>query len=321
MSQIEKVPIGEIPGNLVEEVIAGQDEQEIVLETGLVGPDRQNIGLRIERSVFERMASKFKELGLEPQKLENKKIVFMAAGAVAAVTAGAGVARLIRDKREEKRTEAGEIYQEVDRIKRGEMTVFDTLSMTDEAVLEKLNLTFKKKEEFGVIYESYYPHIYSFIKMRADIIDEDAADLAEYVFIRAMGKFHEFVPRQDLNNPVLSWLYRIASNLILNYFRDKARRREESIEDIEERSGRAVFRSRQTSPEEAAELSDRMEELGRAFKKLIPSYQLVLALQSDDLLTDEDIAFILDTTVGAVKSQTLRARRKLGEMMGRMRKN
>jgi|SRR3989338_195627 len=313
------------------EVKSEKEQETIILQTGFTGPDKKQIGLRVDRPVFERMAGKYQELGFEPKILKNKRIVFAAAGAAAAGIAGLGLVKYIRDKKEEDRMieeKQGEnMFFDINQISKGESGIITSLSETESggekipetAEKEKINLTEEQKGEFGQIYETYYPRIFAFIKMKADISDADASDLAEYVFIRAMNKYAEFIPREDLKNPVLSWLYQIANRLVLNYFRDLKKRKTTSFEQMEEESGREIFQSRQPSPEKEAETTDEWEEFGRAFAKLNPSYKLLLALQSDGLLTDEDIAYILETTVGAVKSATFRARKRLRIILKKLR--
>ena len=68
---------------------------------------------------------------------------------------------------------------------------------------------------FGVLYDKYQPSIYRFIFLKVSH-REEAEDLTHQVFLSAwehMGSFHH----GDV--PFASWLYRIARNKVIDYYR------------------------------------------------------------------------------------------------------
>jgi RNA polymerase sigma-70 factor (ECF subfamily) len=110
--------------------------------------------------------------------------------------------------------------------------------------------------EFKYLYDKYYMNIFLFIYRRTD--DEDlAADITQQVFLKAMQSINKYTYR---GLPFSAWLYRIASNELIQYFRDNSKQRVISLDktDIAEMM------------EDAAHTNDteKMEQLFIAMKKL-----------------------------------------------------
>ena len=71
------------------------------------------------------------------------------------------------------------------------------------------------KTQFGYLYEKYYEQIFVFIFKK--IQDEDTTgDVCSKTFMKAMMHLEKY---EDRGFPFSSWLYRIASNEINQYFR------------------------------------------------------------------------------------------------------
>ena len=110
--------------------------------------------------------------------------------------------------------------------------------------------------EFKHLYDKYYMNIFLFIYRRTD--DEDlAADITQQVFLKAIQSINKYTYR---GLPFSAWLYRIASNEVIQYFRDNSKQRVISLDktDIAEMM------------EDAAHTNDteKMEQLFIAMKKL-----------------------------------------------------
>lgn len=77
----------------------------------------------------------------------------------------------------------------------------------------------KDPKEFRYFYDTYFREVFLFIYRRTD--DEaTSADIAQQVFLKAMQNIGKFEFR---GTPFSSWLYRIASNEVMQYFRDAKR--------------------------------------------------------------------------------------------------
>jgi len=93
--------------------------------------------------------------------------------------------------------------------------------------LELIHRARDDREAFGVLYERYVQRIYAYIYYRTGN-NFDAEDLTERVFMRALRHIGSY---SDRGLPFSAWLYRIAHNLVANWYRDNSRRKEISLED------------------------------------------------------------------------------------------
>ena len=78
---------------------------------------------------------------------------------------------------------------------------------------------------FGLLYEDYVRRVYRFIYFKT-LHRETAEDLTSDVFFRAL----KHIRRVDPERGLASWLYRIAQNAVIDYFRTRKLGR--NIEDI-----------------------------------------------------------------------------------------
>jgi RNA polymerase sigma-70 factor (ECF subfamily) len=147
-------------------------------------------------------------------------------------------------------------------------------------------------EAFGELYEKYVGKIYNYIYYRTGN-SHDAEDLTARVFFRAMRHI------QNYNNrglPFSAWLYRIAHNLVANWYRDNSRRRELPLEDV-------IFTSLKANhPEQELLQSEEKEKLIRMIRSLSADRQQLLILKFVDHLSNAEIGAIMGRTEGAVKS-------------------
>jgi RNA polymerase sigma-70 factor (ECF subfamily) len=151
--------------------------------------------------------------------------------------------------------------------------------------------------ELGRIYDSFAPKIYRYIFHRTGD-RELAQDLTSEVFVRFL---HARVEPANLN----AFLYRIAHNLVADYFRRNLRS-DELVEDVASELG---------DPVRFAELEMERSRLRRALKRLTPEQQQVVVLKFLEGLSNEEIARVLNKPVGAVKSLQHRALETLRSLL------
>lgn len=144
---------------------------------------------------------------------------------------------------------------------------------------------------------------------------EDAEDLSQEVFIAAWNAIDGF--RADAS--IGTWLYRMTVNRSLDLIRKKTRRnRLEFIRSFwegggkEEKEGPDFYH-----PGVALENKQDAAILFKAIRQLPEKQMVVFSLQKLEGLGNEQIALILQTTIGAVESLEQRAkanlRKKLNE--------
>jgi RNA polymerase sigma-70 factor (ECF subfamily) len=147
-------------------------------------------------------------------------------------------------------------------------------------------------EAFSVLYERYIGRIYNYIYYRTGN-QHEAEDLTARVFFRALGHIGTY---RNIGVPFSAWLYRIAHNLVANWYRDHNRRYEVPLEDY-------VGLPQQVSHPEVELLSHQEEEgLLKVIRKLPPDRQQLVILKFVDNMSNAEIALIMGRSEGAVKS-------------------
>jgi RNA polymerase sigma-70 factor, ECF subfamily len=83
--------------------------------------------------------------------------------------------------------------------------------------------------DFTALYKDHLRDVYSYAYYRVGN-HHDAEDLTEQTFLQAYRHF-ERAQRESQGRPLRPWLIRIAHNLAANYYRDRSRRPQTSIDD------------------------------------------------------------------------------------------
>jgi RNA polymerase sigma-70 factor (ECF subfamily) len=147
-------------------------------------------------------------------------------------------------------------------------------------------------EAFGVLYERYIDQIYNYIFYRTSNGD-DAQDLCSRVFIRALKHIERY---EDRGYPFSAWLYRIAHNLVVNWYRDRERTDEISLAD------QYPPPTIEGSVEEKIEHRDQKDKLMDVINSLPEDRKELLILKHVEGLTNLEIGQIMDRTEGAIKA-------------------
>lgn len=155
----------------------------------------------------------------------------------------------------------------------------------------------------------------------AQVYDQHAAALYRYAY-RLVGDqgvaqdiaaetFHRFLialkngsgPKHHLS----AWLYRVAHNLVVDFYRRHPPQPALSVDEVEI-----------AQPESHEEQFSQRQEAARvrqALQRLLPLQQQVVMLRFFDGLSNEEIAQVVERTVGAVKALQHRALVNLRQML------
>ena len=154
----------------------------------------------------------------------------------------------------------------------------------------------------------YEKNVYS-IALRMTGNSEDAADMTQEAFIKAFNSLSGF--RGDSKFSV--WLYRIVSNVCLDFLRSRSRRPTVSLsfEDDDGEDTELDIADETQSPEILLERSLTRESVRRGLDSLPPDYRQILLLREIQGLSYEEISQALSLEVGTVKSRIFRARKRL----------
>jgi RNA polymerase sigma-70 factor (ECF subfamily) len=147
-------------------------------------------------------------------------------------------------------------------------------------------------EAFGALYNKYIDKIYNYIYYRTSN-GKDAEDICSRVFLRALNHIENY---EDRGYPFSAWLYRIAHNLVVNWYRDSDRTDE--IPLAEQYPPPTV----NGNVEEKLEDMDETEQLLEVIRRLPEDRVELLILKHVEGMTNAEIGEIMDKTEGAIKA-------------------
>ena len=139
----------------------------------------------------------------------------------------------------------------------------------------------------------------------------NAADVTQEVFLKAYRGIRAFRQGSSLK----TWLYRIAVRESLNYRRWFWRhlRFQSSIE--EKLDGSGDFEGTGASPFDEVASREIQDAVQHALGEVPPVFRMAVILRDLEGLSYEEVAEVLDVSVGTVKSRILRGRRMLREIL------
>ena len=184
----------------------------------------------------------------------------------------------------------------------------------------------KKRKIFSKLYDKYVERIYRFIFLKVNS-REMAEDLCSETFLKAWEAYNKPYnpqptthnlniknsnpkskiqnPKSNIENPQ-AFLYKIAKNLIIDYYRQKSRFKIISTEHAE-------FIPASENLEEKMDLDLDMLRVRTALSQLKDDYQEVVIWRYLNELSISEIAKILDKSEDAVRMTLSRALEKLRE--------
>jgi RNA polymerase sigma-70 factor (ECF subfamily) len=158
----------------------------------------------------------------------------------------------------------------------------------------------------GELYDRYAPRIYVYVYRR--IGDARLAeDLTGDVFVRVVQALRA---GQSWHTSFQAWLYRIAHNLVVDYYR---RRPAAELELDEQLAPAAIDDDLSAYSAEALERG----QVRAALEQLTPEQQQVLALRFGEELTARETAEVMGKNVGAIEALQHRALAALRRVLGR----
>ncbi|HEY0947860.1 MAG TPA: sigma-70 family RNA polymerase sigma factor [Opitutaceae bacterium] len=177
----------------------------------------------------------------------------------------------------ERQQEADSDWALVQRVQSGEVGAFDQLIVKYR--------------------ERVYSVVYNMTSNR-----EDAADLTQEAFIKAFQSINRFQGQSSF----FTWLYRIAVNSTLTHLRKSKLRTFFSFEKIHEEDKSSEVLNQLTDKKGADRdvyVKELQEKLNEAMQKLSIKHRTVVTLFEIDGLSHEEIAEVMDCSVGTVRSR------------------
>ena len=161
---------------------------------------------------------------------------------------------------------------------------------------------------FEYLVAAYEKNVYN-LALRMTGSPEDAEDMAQEAFLKAYSSLDSF--RGDSKFSV--WLYRIVSNVCLDFLRRQKKRQSFSLsmEDDDGEETELELPALSRLPEEELEKKLTRDAVRRGLAQLPEDARQILLLREIQGLSYEEIGETLGLEPGTVKSRIFRARKKL----------
>lgn len=165
---------------------------------------------------------------------------------------------------------------------------------------------------FDTLVNRYAPDVYNLL-LRITEDSEEASDLTQETFLRALKSIRKFRGDAELK----TWLFRIAINQSKNRFRWWKRRKREKTVSLDAPIGESETPMSETvethfaNPEETTLQNEREKFLFEALKELPDIFREAVILCDIEGLTYDEIATVLEISMGTVKSRIARGREEL----------
>ena len=165
-------------------------------------------------------------------------------------------------------------------------------------------------DAFASLFHAHKARIYS-VCLRMTNNTAEAEDLTQDAFLQVFRKLATF--RGD--SALSTWLYRIAVNTVLMHFRKKALR-QISLDEPYNQDAKAVRREYGSRDDRLVGSVDRIA-LARAIQELPDGYRTIFLLHEVEGYEHQEIAELLECSVGNSKSQLHKAKLRIRELLSR----
>ena len=175
--------------------------------------------------------------------------------------------------------------------------------MTDERIIELYSCG-RQEEAFRGIVDAYTERLYWHIR-RFLCSHEDTNDLLQEVFIKIWTALPTFRGESRL----YTWLYRIATNEVLNHLR------KQKIKALISLDSASAVLERKIDEDIHFNGDELQRELHKAIQRLPEKQRIVFSLRYFDEMKYEDISEITGTSTGALKASYHHAYTKIKDEM------
>jgi len=176
----------------------------------------------------------------------------------------------------------------------------------DEKRLIKLVKDKGNKSAAGELVQLYYKDIFYYVFKQTQN-EELSKDLTQEIFISMLKSIDRF---DNKKASFKTWLYKIASNKIIDIYRSTYYKYVTVVEDIEEHTS-----NYENSLEELLELKEDVNEILNILKTFSISYQQIFRLKVFGNMTFSDIGSLLEVSESTVKTRYYSVIRKIKKLL------
>ena len=141
--------------------------------------------------------------------------------------------------------------------------------------------------------------------------EQQAFDITQETFLKAYTALKSF--RGD--SSFSAWLYRLTSNICIDYLRREKRQKTVSITYIDGEGEELEIPDLRNHPETELERCELREAIEKGLLQLSEDHRKILVLRDIHGLSYDEISKVLDLEVGTVKSRLARARMNLAKII------
>jgi RNA polymerase sigma-70 factor (ECF subfamily) len=140
------------------------------------------------------------------------------------------------------------------------------------------------------LYEENFDRIYRYVVLKIGDRTE-AEDMTQQVFLNALKSISSYKWK---GMPFSAWLFRIAHNQVVDYFRKKSRRPTVPLDESMAMGG--------IDPQKVVERKVEIEQMAQATQKLTKAQQEVISLRFAGDLPIAEVAKVMGKSEGAIKA-------------------
>lgn len=170
---------------------------------------------------------------------------------------------------------------------------------------------------FEALIEAYEQKVFH-IAYRMAGNPDDAADMAQEILLKIFRNVGKFKGESKFS----TWVYRVATNTCLDELKKAKRKAAYSLdEEFETEEGQLGVEVADTAPtpEQRVEGQEIRDAITEAISRLSEEHRQIIILRDINGLTYEEVADILDCSLGTVKSRISRAREQLRKILSQDR--
>lgn len=187
------------------------------------------------------------------------------------------------------------------------MTRFETFLVLKRQINET-EVEWVQESIFHRLYDTYHQDVFNFlfylVKNRTA-----AEDLSHEVYLRVLKSYERFEGKSSEK----TWLFSIAKNVAIDYFRKKQVRDKHAFTAFDWETEQLV--SQAPSPEQSIELNDQVKQLLEALEQCTGDQKMVIIMRYIQELSIQETAEILGWTLGKVKTTQHRALKTLRQLL------
>lgn len=149
------------------------------------------------------------------------------------------------------------------------------------------------------LYQLYKDQVFN-IAYRMANSQQDAEDITQMAFVRVFKKIDSF--RGD--SAFSSWVYRLTMNVCINYFRKEKKKKDLFLNEMSELANLKTHKTNEQPPKMKPFLE-------KAIRALPAGYRMIFVLYDVEGYKHEEIAQMMNISIGTSKSQLHKARKEL----------